>query len=107
MDQEFEKYYRIRRYRIQAYGKKVVRTLDAQPGIVPSGHPAARETVHELAEYLIRRYPRLYSVTRHDPSTTTEDGWYGEGQIRAITLKAIGQTINLDREDPMTAAAFL
>lgn len=85
----------------------MVRTLDAQPGIVPSGHSAAREAVHELAEYLIRRYPRLYSVTRHDPSTTAEGGWYGEGPIRSIMLKAVGQTLNLDDEDPMTAAAFL
>ena len=85
----------------------MVRTLDACPGIVPSGHSAAREVVHELAEYLVRRYPRSYSVTRRSPSTTTEGGWYGEGQIRTITLKAVGQTLDLDQEDPMTAAAFL
>jgi hypothetical protein len=107
LDQEFEKYYRIRRHRIRACGKKVVRTLDVQHGIVPSGHTAAREVVHELAEYLVHRYPRSYSVTRHDPSITTESGWYGEGQIRTITLKAVGQTLHLDREDPMTTAAFL
>lgn len=85
----------------------MVRTLDAQPGIAPSGLSAAREVVHELAEYLIRRYPHLYSVTRHDPSTTGEGGWYGEGPIQSITLKAVGQTLELDHEDPMTAAAFL
>lgn len=85
----------------------MVRTLDAQPGIVPSGHSAAREVVYELAEYLVRRYPRLYSVTRHNPSAKTEGGWYGEGQIRTITLEVVGQTIDLDHEDPMTAAAFL
>ena len=107
MDQEFEKYHRIRCHRLRAHGKKVVRTLDAQPGIVPSGHCAAREVVHELAEYLVRRYPLSYSVTRHDPSTNAEGGWYGEGQIRTITVKVVGQTLNLDHEDPMTAAAFL
>ena len=85
----------------------MVRTLDAQPGIVPSGRSAAREVVHELAEYLTRRYPHLYSVTRHDPSAMAEGGWYGEGQIQTITLKAVGKTLDLDREDPMTAAAFL
>ena len=85
----------------------MVRTLDAHPGIVPSGHSAAREVVHELAEYLVRRYPHSYSVTRHDPSTTTDGGWYGEGQIQTITLKVVGQTLDLDHEDPMTAAAFL
>jgi len=85
----------------------VVRTLDARPGIVPSGYSAAREVVHELAEYLVRRYPLSYSVTRRNPSTTTEGGWYGEGQIQTITLKAVGQTVDLDREDPMTAAASL
>ena len=85
----------------------MVRTLDARPGIVPAGHSAAQEVVYELAEYLVRRYPHSYSVTRHKPSTTTEDGWYGEGQIKAITLHAVGQTLDLDREDPMTAAAFL
>ena len=83
-------------------------TFDAQPGIVPSGHSAAREVVHELAEYLARRYPRLYSVTRHNPSATAECGWYGEGQIRTITMEAVGRrTIDLDHEDPMTAAALL
>ena len=85
----------------------MVRTLDARPGIVPSGHSAAREVVHELAEYLVHRYPRSYSVTRHNPSTTTEGGWYGEGRIQTITLKAVGRTLDLDHEDPMTAAAFL
>lgn len=92
---------------MQVYGERVVKTLDAQPGIVPSGHSAAREVVHELAEYLARRYPRSYTVTRHDPSTTAEGGWCGEGQIRLITLNAVGQTLNLDHEDPMTAAALL
>ena len=52
----------------------MIRTLDAQPGIVSSGRSAAREAVHELAEYLVTGYPRLYSVARHDPSTTSEGG---------------------------------
>ena len=107
LDQEFEKYYRIRRHRLRTYGKRVARTVDARPGIVHSGHTAAREVVHELAEYLVRRYPRLYSVTRYSPSITNGGGWYGEGQIRTITLEAVGHTLNLDHEDPMTAAAFL
>ena len=107
LDQEFEKYYRIRSRRIRVHGGKVVGTLDAQPGVVASGHPAAREVLYELAEYLVRRYPRLYSVTRHDPSTTAEGGWYGEGQIRTIKLEAVGQTLDLDNEDPMTVAALL
>lgn len=85
----------------------MIRTLDAQPGIVPSGYSAAREVVYELAEYLVRRYPRLYSVTRHDPSAMAGGGWYGEGQIRTVALKAVGRTLNLDHEDPMTVAAFL
>lgn len=84
-----------------------MKTLDEQPGIVSSGHSAAREAVHELAEYLARRYPHLYSVTRHTTSATTEDGWYGEGKIHLITLNVVGKTLNLDREDPMTAAAVL
>jgi len=68
-------------HRVRAHGEKVVRILSAQPRIVHSGHSAAREVAHELAEHLIRRYPRWYSTTRHDPSTTAEDGWYGEGQM--------------------------
>jgi len=107
LDQEFEKYHQIRCHRIRVYGEKVVRTLDAQLGTVPSGHSAAREVVHELAEYLIRRYPDLYSVTRNDPTAMTEGGWYGEGHIRTITLKAVGKTLDLDHEDPMTVAALL
>lgn len=69
----------------------MVETLDAQLEIVPSGHPAAREMVHELVEYLTRRYPHLYTGARHDPSTTAEGGWY-EGRIRLITLNSVGQT---------------
>lgn len=84
-----------------------MRTLDEQPGIVSSGHSAAREVVHELAEYLTRRYPKLYSVMRHATSATAEDGWYGDGKIHLITLNVVGKTLDLDREDPMTAAAFL
>lgn len=107
LDQEFGKYHQLRCYRIQTYGEKLVRTLDEQPGIVPGGHSAAREVVHELAGYLVRRYPHLYSVTRHATSAATGGGWYGEGQIRTIVLKAVSKTLDLDHEDPMTAAAFL
>lgn len=84
-----------------------MRTLDEKPGIVSSGHSAAREVVHELAEYLTRRYPHLYSVTRHATSATAEGGWYGEGKIHLIKLNVVGKTLDLDSEDPMTAAAFL
>lgn len=66
----------------------------------------AVELVHELAEYLSRRYPAIYIVTRHPPATGSIS-WYGLGQIKDITVVPLGKTFNLGEEDPMRLSALL
>ena len=73
-----------------------------------SGRDAAIELVYELAEYLSRRYPAIFVVTRH--STTNkflERGWDGLGRIHTVTIIPVGRMFDLDVEDPMTVSALL
>ena len=66
----------------------------------------AQELVYELSEYLSRRYPNIYKVTRHAPRSG-DFGWYGEGQVKEITMVPVNATYNLDEEDPMKVSAML
>ena len=69
---------------------------------------AAREFMYELAEYLSRRHPDVYSVTRHLVSRhEDENGWYGEGRIKTITIVPFQETHNLELEEPLKAARSL
>lgn len=65
------------------------------------------ELVHELAEYLSRKYPLVYTVTRHAPASSGSFGWYGMGQIKDITVVPLEKTFCLDEEDPMRLSALL
>ena len=65
----------------------------------------AFELVHELAEYLSRRFPNVYRVTRLGGKDAS--GWYGEPGIKEITITPLGKTYSLQDEDPMTVAALL
>lgn len=67
---------------------------------------SARELVYELSEYLSRRYPDTYSVTRHDPEVG-DFGWYGEGQVKEVTILPLSVTYSLDEEDPMKVSSLL
>ncbi|KAI5124771.1 hypothetical protein M0805_005405 [Coniferiporia weirii] len=104
-DNQFSKYHAIRAERILRLKDKVVDTLPPRVGI-PGGAIAAKELCYELAEYLSRRYPDTYRVTRHAPHFG-DFGWYGEGQIRQITIIPVGATYDLDEEDPMKISALL
>ncbi len=64
------------------------------------------ELVHELAEYLSRKYPAVYVVTRRPPASGSLS-WYGLGQIKDITVVPLGKTYDLDEEDPMPLSALL
>lgn len=66
----------------------------------------AREAVHELAEYLSRRYPQVYAVRRASPKSG-DYGWYGEGQITSVKIEPLGVTYDLERDDPMMVAGML
>ena len=64
--------------------------------------------MYELAEYLSRRYPDVYSVNRYPVSDNEdENGWYGEGRIRDITIIPCQVTYNLDKDEPMVVSRML
>lgn len=67
----------------------------------------AEELAHELAEFLSRRYPKVYSVTRHAPGSEKGNGWYGDGRIKEVTILPLGVTYNLDEDEPMKVAGLL
>ncbi|KAF9028342.1 hypothetical protein BDZ89DRAFT_1066153 [Hymenopellis radicata] len=64
IDSQFLRYYRIRERRIKTRGQDVVRMLPDNPPLVKSAYQGAIELVHELSEFLHKRYPSVYWVTR-------------------------------------------
>ncbi|KAF8640018.1 hypothetical protein AX17_001262 [Amanita inopinata Kibby_2008] len=97
LDNEYERYQRIRAHRIRTRGRAVVCVLDDQPGLVRGGGEAAIELVHELAEYLSRRYPSAFRVTRHPPNIRNnyQFGWDGAPPIKDITIISLNKTHSL------------
>ena len=54
------------------------------------------ELVHELAEYLSRRYPTTFRVSRHPESNTEYNwGWEGLPPIKTITVVPLEETHEL------------
>ena len=45
LDRDFEQVRRVCDYRIRNSGARLVQVLDAQPGVVESGHPAGEYTI--------------------------------------------------------------
>ncbi|KAI0643676.1 hypothetical protein C8Q79DRAFT_1002294 [Trametes meyenii] len=108
LDREFPQVHKVCEYRIRTRGDRLVGVHPAQPGIVESGHAAAEEFVYELAEYLARRHPDVYRVTRHPVSKDpNQNGWYGEGRIKDITIIPFEETHDLEKEDPLKVARML
>lgn len=105
LDREFASFHRIREHRIETRGEKLVQVLPERPGLVKGGHDAAVELVHELAEYLSRRFPDVYHVRRSD--TSSETGWDGQAPIEDVTIVPLGKTYSLRDGDPLTVAALL
>ncbi|KAH9165438.1 hypothetical protein EDB89DRAFT_2134473 [Lactarius sanguifluus] len=98
LDRDFPAYYRLRAARLASpRGPKLVYTLPDRPDLVRGGGPAARELVHELAEFLIARYPGVYRATRRGSG----------GEIAAVEVLPVGVTHDLETEDPMVVAAML
>lgn len=62
--------------------------------------------MHELAEYLSRRFPDVYRVTRCEGATDAS-GWYGLPAVKEITIVPLGKTYSLQDENPMIVAALL
>ncbi|KAJ7708720.1 hypothetical protein B0H17DRAFT_363479 [Mycena rosella] len=96
LDDQFDAYYRIRKDRIERKGQHVVRVLppsvrvhDGEDGPVQigGGAAAAIELVHELAEYLSRRYPKSFRITRHTDSLTNYlTGWDGAPPVKSVLV---------------------
>lgn len=60
---------------------------------------AAVELVHELAEYLSRRYPKDFSVVRHSQrffiGVYCDWGWEGAPPIKTVTILSLGISYDL------------
>jgi hypothetical protein len=61
--------------------------------------------VQEIAEFVSRRYPAMYTVKRGSPEDTS--GWYGLPAIKEITVVPLGKTYKVDEEEPMSLASLL
>ncbi|KAI0366429.1 hypothetical protein BV20DRAFT_656374 [Pilatotrama ljubarskyi] len=108
LDREFEQFHKVCDYRIRTRADRLLSVHPVQPGLVDSGHAAAEELLYELAEYLSRRHPDVYSVTRHPVSKNPdENGWYGEGKIKDITIIPFNETYSLDTAEPLKVARML
>ena len=59
----------------------------------------AVELVHELAEYLSRRYPKDFSVVRHSQRIHSETfcdwGWEGAPPINTVAMHSLGLSYDL------------
>ncbi|KAJ7623548.1 hypothetical protein FB45DRAFT_672783, partial [Roridomyces roridus] len=96
LDDQFDAYYLIRKDRVQRKGDQVVRVLPPSvrehegedgPVRIGSGAPAAIELVHELAEFLSRRYPANFQITRHaSVSQNYPAGWAGAPPVKSIRI---------------------
>ncbi|TFK74455.1 hypothetical protein BDN72DRAFT_789277 [Pluteus cervinus] len=96
LDCQFAHYHRIKAHRIHTRGEGVVRVLQETPGLVRSGAEAAIELVHELAEYLSRRYPTTYKITRHNTlQGSTEFGWNDAPPVKTVTLVPLSVSYEL------------
>ncbi|KAF8665699.1 hypothetical protein AX16_000151 [Volvariella volvacea WC 439] len=106
LDSQFAEYHRIKAHRIQTRGQGVIRVLRESPGLVSSGIYAAIELVHELAEYLSRRYPTTFQVTRHASTApgTPFFGWRGAMPVEKISIVPLAVSYELPLEFSMEAA---
>ena len=77
------------------------------PLALTDGILVAEELDQELAEFLVRRYPALYKVTRHEKGQLRRNGWGGAGQVKTITIVPLEVTYDLESEDPLKVANLL
>nr|GAT56555.1 predicted protein [Mycena chlorophos] len=98
LDDQFESYYRIRQHRLAIKPQEllIVQPPSARQHAgqdekvhIGGGAEAAIELVHELAEYLSRRYPTTFTATRHTSSADLAKyppGWDGAAPIKTIRV---------------------
>lgn len=55
----------------------------------------AIELVHEIAEYLSRRYPTTFKISRHSNAIISNYGWEGAQPIQTITIVPLNVSYDL------------
>jgi hypothetical protein len=58
-------------------------------------YPEAIELVHELAEYLSRRFPTMFEIVRHSSVVSETTGWYGLPPIKSVRVLPLGKSYDL------------
>ncbi|KAF5393921.1 hypothetical protein D9757_000375 [Collybiopsis confluens] len=84
LDNQMQSFYYIKKHRIATRGNKVVKILPDRPGIVRSARHSAIELVHELSDYMSKRFPDAFTVKRA-----------ASGHILSINLVLVGETLDL------------
>ncbi|KAJ7065313.1 hypothetical protein C8F01DRAFT_982145 [Mycena amicta] len=107
LDDQFETYYQIRKHRLESKAGELLKVLPPSVRVhegegdavhIDGGSAGAIELVHELAEYLSRRYPTAFQVKRHSSSPTVKHyppGWDGLPPIKSIHISAIEEELEL------------
>ncbi|KIK99705.1 hypothetical protein PAXRUDRAFT_8719 [Paxillus rubicundulus Ve08.2h10] len=107
LDSSYQAYQRIRSFRLRTRGRDAVRVLPTREDStvrVRGGAEAAKELVYELAEYLPRRYPSSFRVSRLPSSSASSVpsiggiplSWDGEMPIRTIEVVDTGAKYDLN-----------
>ncbi|KAG6375107.1 hypothetical protein JVT61DRAFT_3893, partial [Boletus reticuloceps] len=109
LDSTYPVYQRVRDFRLGTRGRKAVRVLPVREDDivkVSGGAEAAKELVYELAEYLSRRYPTSFRVTRISTSTSSIPSlggvplsWDGRMPICSVEVKETGAKFDLSLLD--------
>jgi hypothetical protein len=96
IDCDFPAYYHLcTEHLTLPWGPKLFTTLPNLPQLVRGGADAARKLVHELAEFLVARYPGMYHAT------------HCAGDIVTVEVLLVCVTHDLEAEDPIVVAAML
>ncbi|KAJ7777319.1 hypothetical protein B0H16DRAFT_1505066 [Mycena metata] len=116
LDDQYDAYHRIRKDRIERKGEDLVRVLppsirvhdeEDEPVRIGGGAAGAIELVHELAEYLSRRYPTTFQVIRHDSLSLADypAGWNGAAPVKSVRIVPSGEVFELPLPLPLNYTA--
>ncbi|KIK80278.1 hypothetical protein PAXRUDRAFT_833621 [Paxillus rubicundulus Ve08.2h10] len=104
LDESFSFHQRIRNFRVRKCGETVLRVLpprEEDPIAVAGGAEAAKELLYELVEYLHRRYPLVFRISRLSASSSVPSiggiplAWDGQMPIKTIEVVETGAKYDL------------
>ncbi|KAJ6581107.1 hypothetical protein B0H19DRAFT_1113623 [Mycena capillaripes] len=112
LDDQYDAYHRIRKDRIERKGTDLLQVLppstrirDGEDAVnIGGGAAAAIELVHELSEYLSRRYPKTFQISRHAPSASLADyptGWDGTAPVKSVRILHLREEFELPLPLPL------